>query len=168
MKYFLRLSLLLFVLQSFLFQSNYSQDIPSPKVGLSASLQDNQFDILVPIWLGSNLSIAPSIGLIWTQDAGSDLRIALVPRFYFSKSKVSPFLGGRIGLLRATPSVGTGTTDWLLGLAMGGEYFLDNHFSFGIESQINLTISDQNSSRFGNPGKKNLNTATAIFATVYF
>jgi hypothetical protein len=180
MKNLTRLSILILTLQCIFLQSLYSQDtspsknIAAPKettsfkVGLSASLQDNQADILVPIWLGSYISISPGFGINWVQDGGTDLRLMLIPRFYFTKKKISPFIGLRLGVLQAIPSVGSNTTDFLAGLTFGGEYFLDSHFSFGIESQANMTISDDKSTRFGNPGKSNLNTATAIFATVYF
>jgi hypothetical protein len=58
--------------------------------------------------------------------------------------------------------------DILGGLAFGGEYFLTDNFSFGVEAQGNLTKSDENSFRFGNPGKINFNTGTMISATIYF
>jgi len=138
------------------------------QIGFSASLQDNQFDFLIPIWIGSRTTIAPSFGLTWIQDAGTDIHFGLEPKFYLSSNKLSPFISFRAALLRAIPSVGDGVTDWLLGLSFGGEYFFDENFSIGIESQLNYTISDKKSTRFGNPGKSNLNTATAIFASVYF
>jgi len=135
-------------------------------VGFSASLQDNQVDILIPIWLGSQFSLSPALGIVSTQGVGTDLHIGLIPRYYFSTEKVAPYIGLRVAMLQTLPS--PGTTDWLVGAAFGGEYFVDRHFSTGIESQFNLTISDPNSSRFGNPGKKNLNSAVAAFATIYF
>jgi hypothetical protein len=144
------------------------ENVSTPKMGFSASLQDNQIDFLVPIWVGSRATIAPVFGVTWIQDAGTDLHIGLVPKFYFTRSKVSPFISFRAALLRAIPSVGEGTTDWLLGLSIGGEYFFDEYFSVGIESQLNYTISDVRSTRFGNPGKNNINTATALFASIYF
>jgi hypothetical protein len=132
MEKFIRLFILMFVLQCFFLQSVHSQDtttlkytapsrdIKSSRVGLSVSLQDRQFDIFVPIWLGSYISISPGFGINWIQDAGTDIRITLIPRFYFIRSKVSPFIGLRLGVLQAIPSVGSNTTDWLAGLAFGG------------------------------------------------
>ena len=124
------------------------------KVGISASLQDNQIDVLVPIWMGSQFSLSPVFGMIWTGGTGADLHIGIVPRFFLSTEKVAPYLGARLAVLQTLPAAGSGTTDWLVGGAFGGEYFVDRHFSIGIESQLNLTISDVNSSRFGNPGKE--------------
>jgi hypothetical protein len=166
---FLRLILTSMLLLVFFVAPILSQEITSThQIGLSASLQDNQIDFLVPIWLGSRVTIAPSFGVTWIQDAGTDLHFGVIPKFYFSNNKVSPFISFRAALLRATPSVGDGVTDWLLGLSFGGEYFVDENFSIGIETQFNYTISDKRSTRFGNPGKNNLNTATAIFASIYF
>jgi hypothetical protein len=53
-------------------------------------------------------------------------------------------------------------------VAFGAEYFLSDSFSFGVEAQGNLTKSDENSSRFGNPGGVNFNTGAMVSATVYF
>jgi hypothetical protein len=138
------------------------------KVGLSASLQSTQFDIMVPIWASDHFSIAPAFGAVWADEGGSDIHLGLVPRFFFHKDKIAPYVGARIGLLIAAPKGGESTTDVITGVAFGGEYFLDEYFSFGVESQINVTISSEKSARFGNPGKANLNTAAAVFATVYF
>jgi len=140
----------------------------SRRFGISASLQDNQIDVLLPIWMGTKFSLSPAFGILWTQGVGADLHIGFVPRFFLSTNNVAPYVAARVGILQTFPSAGSGTTDWLVGGAFGAEYFVDRHFSTGIESQINLTISDANSSRFGNPGKKNLNTAVAAFATIYF
>lgn len=137
-------------------------------IGLSASLQEGQFDILVPIWFGSNFSLAPAVGFSSAEDGGSDIRLAIVPRYYFYKREFAPYAGAKLGVLLASPETGTSTSDILVGLAGGGEYFLDPHFSLGVEGQFNVIMSDDNSARFGNPGKMNMNTAAAVFATVYF
>lgn len=151
--------------------SSYSQE--PKKIGLSGSLQDNQFGILIPIWMGEKFVLAPAFDLKIAEKAGTDFAIALVPRFYFSKEKLSPYFGLKFGTFINKPytenDVDPDTKlDILGGLAFGGEYFLSEHFSFGVEVQANLTKSDDNSYRFGNPGKINFNTGTMIAATVYF
>lgn len=50
----------------------------------------------------------------------------------------------------------------------GAEYFFDDQLSLGIEAQLNFSKSADNSGRFGNPGGLNANTATMLFATIYF
>ncbi len=104
---------------------------------------------------------------------GLDIGFALAPRFYLKKEKISPYVGLKVGTLINKPSsenkIDTETKiDLLGGLAFGGEYFLSDNFSFGVEIQGNLTKSDENSYRFGNPGGVNFNTSTMISATVYF
>jgi len=137
--------------------------------GISASIQENQLDILFPIWTGENNVIAPSIGAIYIEDSGTDLRLGLLDRVYFNATKtLKPFLGLRAGLLFSLPDGGDNATDYIIGLLGGGEYFFSNHFSVGVEAQLNMSISDENSSRFGNPGGINVNTATAIYASIYF
>jgi len=156
------------VLIAFLVTLGRGQETSYPtRIGLSASLQGNEFDILLPI-RSEHVEIAPAFGMLWAEDGGSDIHLGVVPRFFLHRDKVAPFIGGRVALLIASPQGGSSTTDGLVGLAFGGEYFLDEHFSFGVESQLNLTLSSDKSARFGNPGKKNLNTAAAVFATVYF
>ena len=145
-----------------------SQESQGTKVGISASVQTTQFDILVPIWTSDRFSIAPAFGFVWVEEGGTDFRFALVPRFFFRKDKVAPYLGLKAGVLIASPEIGESATDGIFGAAFGGEFFLDDHFSFGTEAQLNLTTSSEKSARFGNPGRKNLNTAAAIYATVYF
>ena len=147
----------------------YCQDNPpETKVGLSASLQTTQFDIMLPVWVGSHFSVAPAFGMVWSEGVGSDVHIGLVPRIIFHKDKIAPYLGARIGFLIASPKSGESATDILTGLAFGGEYFFDEYFSVGVESQLNIAISSEKSTRFGNPGKANLNTGAALSATVYF
>lgn len=141
---------------------------PSSGVGLATSIQDGQFDIMVPIWLGEKFSLAPVVGILFAEGGGSDIRIGVAPRFYLRKEELSPYVGLRVGALMSSPSNGSSTTDIVLGGAFGGEYFLSASFSLGVEAQLNLALSDDNSTRFGNPGKKNINTGAAVIASVYF
>jgi len=169
MKSLIRICFVFIVIIVICGQSTFSQEnISSTSFGFSASFQDNQFDFLIPIRISPKVTVSPAFGFTWIQDAGTDLHIGFVPKIYLSQNKVCPFISLRAALLRVMPSEGDGATDWLLGLAFGGEYFFDANFSFGIESQLNYTISDKRSSRFGNPGKSNLNTAAALFASIYF
>jgi hypothetical protein len=46
--------------------------------------------------------------------------------------------------------------------------FFDPHFSIGVEAQMNVRSSDNDSSRFGNPGGTNFNTGSAVTANIYF
>ena len=150
-------------------------DVKESKIGISALVQDGQYDILLPIVISNSFVIAPAIGIASVSDAGTDIGLGLVTRFYLNDSKVKPFLGGRAGIMIFSPSKPEGssidpesTTDFILGFLAGGEYFFDEGFSFGVEAQLNASVSDKYSSRFGNPGGVNVNTGAAVFATVYF
>ncbi len=137
--------------------------------GLSASVQGGQLDIILPIWVGSKIVIAPAFSVVYVEDAAIDLGVGIAPRFYLRTGRVAPYIGGRAAAFFLMPSGNAqNITDWLLGLTLGGEYFLDPKFSIGVEAQANFAISDDFSGRFGNPGGLSLNTATAIFVSIYF
>lgn len=143
------------------------------RVGLTGSLQGNQFGILVPIWLGEKFVLAPALDYSYAQKAGSDIGIGLVPRFYLKKATVSPYVGIKAGVMIFKPYFFDNykpetTVDLIGGVAFGGEYFMSEHFSFGVELQGNFTKSDENSNRFGNPDGVNFNLATQVSATIYF
>jgi hypothetical protein len=139
------------------------------KVGMSAALQDQQTDLLIPIWTSSSLAIVPSFSFISLGDVGTDLGVSVAVRGYFAdRDGLRPYLGGRGGLLMESPKDGDSRTDYILGGFFGGEYFFSDHFSMGVEGQLNVTVSDENSYRFGNPDNTNFNTAAVVSATVYF
>ena len=151
------------------FSKTFSQkNNTQPKFGLTASLQDNQLDILIPIWINDKINISPGVSFIYIEDYKKDYSICLIPHFYLNRNKVSPYIGARAGVLISSPKFNNSTTDYILGLCSGGEYFIDEHFSFGVEAQLNASISDKNSNRFGNPGGMTINTGMAIFGTIYF
>ncbi|MES2765242.1 MAG: hypothetical protein V4642_05205 [Bacteroidota bacterium] len=141
---------------------------PEHNIGLTASVQNNQFDVLLPIWTSNSFVLAPALGMAWTEDGGSDVAAGLAMRFYTSRAALAPYFGVKGGILYASPNSGDGIMDFIFGLAGGGEYFFHEQFSMGVEAQLNIAKSDDNSGRFGAPGRITLNTASAIFATIYF
>jgi len=145
-----------------------AQEETPRKIGLSALITTSQLDILVPIWVAEKIVLAPALSTQFVQDAGSDIGIGLVPRYYFKTEKLAPYIGGRVGAFFNIPKEGDNSTDLLLGLSFGGEYFFNRNFSLGVEAQGNFTFSGENSSRFGNPGGVNFNTGSAIIANIYF
>ena len=137
-------------------------------VGLSASIQESQLDIMLPIWASPRVVVTPSVSVIRVSDVVSDFGAGLMIRVNVQTGDAVPYLGARFGMLRRSPENIDATTDYYYGPAGGGEYFLSEHFSLGVEAQLNITKSDDNSTRFGNPGGTNINTATAVLATFYF
>lgn len=136
--------------------------------GLTASFSGTQLDILFPIKTSESMTLSPGIGFISIGEQYSEFNISLSPKFYFGNSNVKPFLGIRGAMLLLTPNEGDSITDYLLGILGGGEYFFTDQFSVGIEAQLNMSISNELSLRFGNPDQTNINTATNIFMSIYF
>lgn len=140
----------------------------SGSVGLMASLQSEQIDILVPLWVSANISLAPAVRFVSIGDSYSDLGVGASLRLYRRSATVSPYVGFRTMALIISPKTGEGWTDVVFGGAFGGDYFFEQHFSVGVEAQINVSISADQSTRFGNPGGTNINSGMGAFAAVYF
>lgn len=148
--------------------SQFSKDT---EIGLQAKFQtglQQETAIQVPIWFGEKLSIAPSVSLVNICGSFTDIILAINPRLYMKKDIVSSYIGIYFGGAFFSTVKDEKTTDLFGALAIGGEYYLYSQFSIGIEAQLVATNSDKFSTRFGNPGGFNLNTAMAIIASVYF
>ncbi len=146
-----------------------SSDNEDRSVGLTATLQSEQLDFLIPIWVSEKVVLAPSFSFISAQDVGSDLGLGLVFKNYLGEIEDAvPYLTVRGGAVIGMPNEGDNITDLIFGAGFGGDYFFKPKFSVGIEIQGNLTVSDEGSFRFGNPGNVNFNTATALTASIYF
>lgn len=126
-------------------------------VGLSASIQNSQTNLQIPIWLTDNITLAPIFGLNHQENTFTSLNIGISPRFYQNLgSDFASYIGAR-GIFQSTsPEVGENETDLLLGTTGGGEYFLDEHFSMGVEGQFNLFLNDGG------------NNSLSIVGTYYF
>jgi hypothetical protein len=168
-----KLILIYLALLCFFSLDSNAQEKAKRSYGLSATIQDNQFGLLIPFWLSDKTTIAPAIDIKYADGVGSDITLGIVPKFYINTEKVVPYVSLKIGVMISSPSSDNKlttkkTTDLLFGVAYGGEYFFDDHFSIGIELEGNFTKSDKNSSRFGNPDGINFNTATLVSANIYF
>ena len=53
-------------------QDEAESEVSKRSIGLSASLQGNQAGILLPIWLGDNFVLAPSLSFVYAQDQGTE------------------------------------------------------------------------------------------------
>lgn len=140
----------------------YAQDRPTQSnFGLTASIQGNQTNLQVPIWLNDNVTIAPVFGINHQQDNFTSINLGVAPRFYQDMgSDFAAYLGARGILQRTSPEVGPEDSDFLLGATGGGEYFLSGHFSLGVEAQLNFLVNDNGSDR--------LSTGAAVMGTYYF
>jgi hypothetical protein len=157
-----------------------AEEEDNARIGLSALIASNSMDISFPFWLSNHSVFAPSLMASYAQNAVTNIGIGFKVRFYTSKKenniagKLLPYFGLGIDALITIPQTNqnlqkTGTYfDMLYGGSFGGEYFISNHFSVGVEAQLNFVQSDSKSSNFGNPGNLNINTATGAFITIYF
>lgn len=138
------------------------------KIGLSTSLLKEQMDISIPIFTSEYYVVAPSLKVIYVEDAGTEFGFGASVKRYFRNTKVAPFITGRASLFGLESK--TNDASWLdfgFGFGLGADYFFDPNFSVGLEAQLNATFSDKNSNRFGNPGGTNLTTAMAVTASIY-
>ena len=155
-------------------------------------------DILVPIHFGQRFKLEPWLGVFRfkekSEDTGftSDEKVTqwrfgtgLYFRFPTSESFV-PYFGPRVGLMLTSFSdenTFTGgsskfelsETDFLIGLALGGEYFFSGHFSLGGEVQLNYislgepTVKDDGIEITDGSLSRNLfSNGASILARFYF
>ena len=130
-------------------------------IGLSASLQQGQTNIKMPIWASQNVVIAPVLGVNYQENNYTSINLGISPRFYQNwDEQFATYIGAQGLLQRTSPEVGPEDTDFLLGGNVGGEYFLDSHFSVGVEGQLNYLFNDN--------GNNTLSTGAAIVGSVYF
>lgn len=133
------------------------------KYGLTASVQGGQPAIMVPLWLGDTMVLAPGFQLNYIENVRSDFALFLAPRFYMEMKRVAPYITARVGVMFNRPDVGTKTQDLLLGAGFGGEYFVNPKFSFGIEALLLGNILDITEANL-----IAVFTAMAVTANVYF
>lgn len=163
-----------------LINSSFAQEAEKSRtLGLSATIQQGQFGLMLPIWFSKNFVLAPAFQFLYAEKVGMDFSAGLVPRYYFKTEKIAPYLGliagvavnkpaEQIPVFGMPPQDNSARIDFIAGLAFGADYFFDPRFSIGVEAQGNFTKSDNKSSRFGNKGGINFNTATMVTASVYF
>ncbi len=162
-KYFLlTLTLVLFSSLS----SGYAQgEEVTRSFGLTGSLQGGQTTILVPLWLGDMLTLAPGFSLRWVDGGTTNIAVQVTPRLYFDMNRIAPYITGTIGVMFNMPNVGANTTNLMLGIGLGGEYFINPKFSMGVEAGLMGMVSNINVS---GARTSMVNSATAVHANVYF
>ena len=139
-----------------------AQNVPEKgTVGLSASFQGNQTNLTVPIWASDSIVIAPLLGIVHETDSFTTINLGVKPRFYRAMGDdFASYFGFQAILQDTSPEFGDDITNFLVGVNGGGEYFLDSHFSMGVEGQLNFLIRDNTDDRIA--------TGAAITGTYYF
>lgn len=143
--------------------SGYAQGEMTRKFGLTGSVQGAQTTILVPLWLGDLLTVAPGVNLMWVDGGTTNIGLQVTPRIYLDMNRIAPYISGTVGVRLNMPNAGGDTTDIMLAIGLGGEYFINPKFSFGVEALLNGFITD-----ISGASLKSMNTATAVHANVYF
>ncbi len=140
----------------------FAQNRPaSGSIGISASLQSTQTNLKIPIWATHSFVIAPIFGLDHEFDSNTTLNFGVNPRFYQDLGdNFASYVGGQGILQRNSPEFGNETTNFLIGAVGGGEFFPDEHFSIGVEGQLNYLLDDG--------GNDTISTAAALTGTFYF
>ncbi len=174
----IRLALLIPIIFFNLFcfaQSEEQNNEAKQKIGLAASVQSDQFGILIPIWTDEKTAVVPSVQVAYAQEIGLDLGIGISLRSYLREGDVRPYLIPSFGVLMSFPEsddddieAPSNPIDLVLGFGAGGEYFFSDYFSAGVQIGLNGAFSDEDSNRFGNPGNFSLNTAASVLVNVYF
>ena len=156
---------LLLVLVLLVFASGTAQAQDTRSFGLTALIQNGQAEILVPVWLGDALTLAPGFSLLYIENNTMEIGLLLMPRFYLDMQRVAPYISARGGVIFRMPdsSQQSDTTDLLLGIGFGGEYFVNAMVSFGVEAQLNGFVVD-----ISGISDITLRTAAAVHANVYF
>lgn len=149
--------------------SAFGQSTPEKgTIGLSAMVQSNQMDILLPVFVTPSVVLVPSIGYQNVSDSFSKIAVGIGVRGYLNASQARPYLAARAGLLSTGVDGSDRQNDYLVGGAFGAEYFFNAQFSVGAEGQLTVIKSDKGSYAFGYPDRTIVQTGTAAMVSVYF
>ena len=143
--------------------SGFAQGEMTRKFGLTGSVQGGQTTILVPLWLGDRLTVAPGFSLLWVDGVTTNIGLQVTPRLYLDMDRIAPYITGTVGVRLNMPNAAGDTTDLMFALGFGGEYFINPKFSFGVEALLNGFITDISGADIFS-----ITTATAVHANVYF
>jgi hypothetical protein len=141
-------------------EEGFSQNIPGEgTLGITASVQSGQTNLLFPYRISDQVAIAPLIGFQSVEDGLTRLQVGIKPQFFrVTGSDFVTYLGG-LGMIRIdSPNVGDNDSSFILGFNGGGEYYLSSHFSLGVEGLVNIVLDNRNS----------IGTGAAVNATFYF
>ncbi len=151
---------LLLIFISLPLQEAHSQNVPGEgTLGITASVQSGQTNLLFPYRVTDQVAIAPMIGFRSVENGLTTLQVGIKPQFFRAiGNDFATYLGG-LGMIRIdSPNVGDNDSSFVLGFNGGGEYYLSSHFSLGVEGLVNIVLDNQNS----------ISTGAAVNATFYF
>lgn len=139
---------------------NQSGDTINRSFGLAAYMQFSHLEFLVPIWVSPKLVVVPVIGAKNTENFGTQTRLGAILRIYQRMARLAPYFGVRALADMFKPNGGSMVTNIEAGVLYGGEFFINNHFSFGVEAHVIVYIPDV--------GPRMVSTQTLMLANIYF
>src|SRR5699024_56871 len=131
-----KLSLLVLFL-TFSATSAFSQNVPDEgTVVITAYFQGIHTNLMFPVWVSDHVVVTMVIGLQYIEYTNTTVNFGIKPRFYQSIGRDFATYLGLAGLVSyRSPENGDNTTDFIIGLNGGGEYYLSEHFGVGVEAQ---------------------------------
>lgn len=141
-------------------KSAEAQNVPGEgTLGVRASIQASQTDLLFPYRISNDVAIAPLIGFQSVENGLTTLRVGIKPQFFRTiGNDFATYLGGLAVIRLDSPNVGDNNTSFILGFNGGGEYYLSSRFSLGVEGLVNIILDNNNA----------IGTGAAVAATYYF
>ena len=132
------------------------------KWGLGATLQGGQTAIFVPIWLSPTFMLVPNASLNYIESTSTTVGAGLWVKIFPNMSRVAPFWGLGVTTSTLILSGGGGSNTTIVPAAFfGGEFFINQRFSFGVQPTVAVAIPP-------NSGPISVNTLTLVYATVFF
>lgn len=144
-------------------QQSQAQENGKRHVGLTGSIQGGQSIILVPIWLGEMMTLAPGIALSYQENSSTNITLLVSPRFYMAMQRVAPYITASVGIDFSNPVGPADQTDLIVAIGLGGEYFINTMFSLGVQALLNARIADISGAQ-----SLGASTSTGVHANVYF
>ena len=118
-----------------------AQEGRSHKVGISAAVREDQTEIMFPIWTSGNSAVVPSFAISHEATVGTWYSLGLALRGYLGTGKAVPYIGLHgAAMVTNYDAYESSWTDVILGPVVGGEYFLADRFSLGVEARLDVTI----------------------------
>lgn len=131
------------------------------KYGIAASLQGGQTQIIIPIWIGNKMVVAPNIALAMVSSVSTTISPGVTFRFYMKKiQRITPYVGFGGGASIFSPSGGgASSTTLLINGLWGAEFFMHSKFSFGVEAGIGVTKPKGSGTK--------ISTGTGVLVNIY-
>ena len=132
------------------------------KWGLGASLQGGQTAVFVPIWLSPTFMLAPTASLNYVENTSTTIGAGVFVKIFPHMARIAPFWG--LGATTSTVIISGGggsNTTIIPAVFFGGEFFINQRFSFGVQPTVAVVIPP-------NSGPLQINTATLLYATIFF